>query len=161
MKYQIHNIFTGEPITSKKPRKYVDPNREVKQIMRNRYTYRQMTDPTDRYAAAKDLQDHSRKKMPASMARWTALYGSEWGAISKNARAAVGWRCQECGQQFEPRELHVHHITPISVYVGRGATFIDTHLCHGVETERPYHVEENLEVLCKEHHGDRHGRTFR
>ena len=70
MKYRIYNILTGTPISGTKVKKYVDPNMEVKQIMRKRYTYTQMNGGRpEGWGAVKDLMDHARRKMPASMLR--------------------------------------------------------------------------------------------
>ncbi len=89
MKYRTVNVFTGDLVTGTKRRKYVDPDMEVKQIMQNRYRYRQMNGGRpEGFGSMKDLADHSRRPMPPSMARWMALYGQEWKGISRAAREA-------------------------------------------------------------------------
>lgn len=161
MKIPIYDPFTKSIVGTKKVEKMVDPNEEVIHLLRKRYTYIQVNGGRSTWESVKDLQDHSKKKLSGSTKRYQNLYGPEWKEISRNAREAVGYRCQECDREFSPIDLHVHHIRSIRQFVSMGATWTEEHECHGVKTKRPYHVEENLEVLCKEHHGDRHGRTFR
>jgi len=161
MKIPIYDPFTKRIVGTRSKKVTKDPNAELIQMMQNRYTYIQVNGGRTTFEAMKDLHDGSKRPMPPSMARWIALYGEEWKSISRNARAQAGYRCEECDREFEPVDLHVHHIRPISQFVATGATFTDEHECFGVLTRRPYHTEDNLVVLCKEHHGDRHGRTFR
>ncbi len=161
MKYRTINILTGCPITGTKKVKVLRINTINLANQINSYTARQVNfGRPEGWAASQDLNDHSKRPMPGSMLRSIHLYGTEWSAISKAAREAANWACQECHTVTEPRDLHVHHIKTINSFIRAGAAWVKEHLCHGVKTKRPYHTETNLRVLCRSCHGDEHGRNM-
>ncbi len=67
-------------------------------------------------------------------------YSDDWTAISKEYRATVGWRCENCDKDFweRPDLLHTHHIDH----------------CKG------NNAEWNLQAFCKPCHEAVHGRKF-
>ncbi len=112
------------------------------------------------YEAMRDISSHSRRKLYKSEIKYKLLYGDEWRQISITARINNKYRCSKCGKKFDMIDLHVHHIKPISSYIREERAWTEEHLCYGVKTRRPWHTEENLVVLCKQCHGEEHGREF-
>lgn len=103
MKYRIIDIFTGTPISGKKVLQVVriDTAALAKQINSQAYRNANGGRP-EGWGASQDLNDHSKRPMPGSMLRSIHLYGTEWSAISKAAREAVNWTCEECNTATEP-----------------------------------------------------------
>lgn len=106
-----------------------------------------------------DLYDHNKnRKMPISMIRSRYWYGPEWIMISKNAREESNGICQRCKLGWGISQLAVHHIVPISEWI-RGSKkleYVEEYESYGTKTRRPWHIESNLEVLCKDCHADEH-----
>ncbi len=111
------------------------------------------------YEAMRDISSHSRRSLYKSEARYRLLYGPEWKEISRNARIAAKYKCARCNKKFSMIDLHVHHKKPISMFIREGVSWIEEHECYGVKTRRPWHVEDNLIVLCEQCHLEEHGRT--
>ncbi|MDA8001499.1 MAG: HNH endonuclease [Alphaproteobacteria bacterium] len=65
-------------------------------------------------------------------------YGEDWDKISRRAREAANWTCDECGVNCGScrRLLHTHHINGILAECGRDNLRALCALCH---SEQPYH----------------------
>ncbi len=108
-----------------------------------------------------DLQDHNKvRPAPASVIRNRFWYGEEWARISKAVREASEGICEGCGMGWGISQLAVHHRTEISRWMAgvreNNLKYGDEITTHGVKTHRPWHAEENLQVLCKDCHADKH-----
>lgn len=106
-----------------------------------------------------DLYDHRlNRPMPISMIRSRYWYGSEWINISKKAREESNGICQGCGLGWGIGQLAVHHKKEISRWIkeSRKLEYVEEYESHGTKTRRPWHIESNLEVLCKDCHADKH-----
>ncbi len=129
----------------------------ITNIERIKTTYRNTNYGRFEWETVIDLSDHRRRPLSRSEVSYQLLYGPEWTKISREAKALVNYRCSDCRMKFAPSDLNTHHERPISWFqrMGQGPDE-DTHTCHGVDTNKPWHTEENLTVLCRDHHADRH-----
>lgn len=125
--------------------------------MKIQYTNRRFNYGMIEYEALKDLQIHGRRRMYKTEIRMQLLYGTEWTEIRNEIRIRFNNTCQECGRRFESHNLHVHHIKSISTFIEEGIGINDEeHECYGIKTNKPWHVETNLILLCQNHHAEEH-----
>jgi len=109
------------------------------------------------------------RKMYKSELEAREWYGDEWKEIATAVRIQFNFTCQECGRQFESDKLNVHHIIPIRIWIrgNKSRRQIDKddetksiereyHEVYGVRTDKPWHTENNLRLLCLDCHADEH-----
>lgn len=157
MRIPIYNPFTGRILTSKKIKKIDKDEEEIIKIMRKKYYNKQVDFGRINWNVIKDLADGSRRKMYFSELKYKLLYGIEWKQITNEIRMRMKNKCQECNRRFESHNLNVHHIKSISKYIEEGIGINnEEHECYGIQTNKPWHVEDNLILLCQNHHADKH-----
>lgn len=105
-----------------------------------------------------ELRKVKLRKMNRSEIIYTNLYGEEWGQIINNIRIEKEFICQRCKLKFDNYNLHTHHIKPISQFIKEGKGIIENeyHLCYGIKTNKPWHTEDNLILLCQNCHAEEH-----
>jgi len=147
--------INGKEIT--KQNKIKEFDKQIITIMKQQYKERQFNYGLYDFDHIKDLNDGSRRKLYKSEIRYSLLYGSEWSAIRNEIRIRYKFTCQECGRTFEGHNLHTHHIKEISKYLQQGIGIMkDEHECYGIMTNKPWHTEDNLILLCQDCHADKH-----